>query len=335
VRPVVTRRAKAVAAGLAASVVLLSGCGSSKSTAKPAGTPTSTAPSTAPVAKVASDEFGQRAKIDIPAGQPTGNLETKVKIAGKGAKIADNDYLVLNFTGKLWRDNLDLGSSYDTGQGPITQQLGAHKMLAGWEQGLKGQTAGSRVEIVVPPNLGFGANGQDLGPVKVGATDTMVFDIDVVAVYHTADADIPAGPSVLNDPGLPAVSNVVGKGDPKVTMPAGKTPPTTGVYKTVIQGKGPAVKSGQSIVVQYEGMIWRDGSLFDSSWSRGKLMFATNIGVGRVVKGWDEGLVGQNVGSRVLLVVPPDLGYGAAGQPQAGIKGDDTMVFVVDILDAG
>ena len=330
-RLVVTRRTKAVIAGLAVASVLLTGCGSSKSSPKPA--PSSSAPAAA--ALPASDEFGQRAKIDIPAGQPTGNLDVKVKIAGKGAKVADNSILVLNFTGKLWRDSLDLGSSYDKGQGPVIQQEGAHKMLAGWEQGLKGQAAGSRVEIVVPPSLGFGAAGQKAGTIQIGATDTMVFDIDIVGVYPGADADVPAGPSVLNDPNLPAVSNVVGKGDPKVTIPAGKAPPADGVYKTVIQGKGPAVKSGQSIVVQYEGLVWRDGHLFDSSWSRGKMMFATTIGAGRVVKGWDEGLVGQNVGSRVLLVIPPDKGYGPTGQPDAGIQGTDTMVFVVDILDAG
>ena len=58
------------------------------------------------------------------------------------------------------------------------------------------------------------------------------------------------------------------------------------------------------------------------------------IGKGSVIAGWDEGLVGQTVGSQVLLVVPPDKGYGAAGNTDAGIKGTDTLVFVVDILDA-
>ncbi len=58
------------------------------------------------------------------------------------------------------------------------------------------------------------------------------------------------------------------------------------------------------------------------------------IGNGQVIAGWDEGLVGQTVGSQVLLVVPPDKGYGTAGNTDAGIKGTDTLVFVVDILDA-
>ena len=59
----------------------------------------------------------------------------------------------------------------------------------------------------------------------------------------------------------------------------------------------------------------------------------TVIGEGEVIKGWDQGLVGQKVGSRVMLVIPPDDGYGTSGNTSAGIKGSDTLVFVVDILD--
>jgi peptidylprolyl isomerase len=79
--------------------------------------------------------------------------------------------------------------------------------------------------------------------------------------------------------------------------------------------------------------VWRTGKVFDSSWKRGQSMNVP-IATGQVIPGWDEGLVGQTVGSQVLLVVPPDKGYGDSGQPSAGIKGTDTMVFVVDILGA-
>ncbi len=73
---------------------------------------------------------------------------------------------------------------------------------------------------------------------------------------------------------------------------------------------------------------------FDSSFSRGAPA-SFQIGVGAVVKGWDKALVGRAVGSRVLLSIPPDLGYGEKGNKQAGIKGTDTLYFVVDILAAG
>ncbi|HVT69676.1 MAG TPA: FKBP-type peptidyl-prolyl cis-trans isomerase, partial [Trebonia sp.] len=120
---------------------------------------------------------------------------------------------------------------------------------------------------------------------------------------------------------------------PTVTIPTKAAPPKSLTVKTLIKGKGAVVKKGQDIAVQYDGLIWRTGQSFDSSWSR-NTPFTTPIGEGQVIPGWDTGLVGQTVGSRVLLVIPPADGYGSAGESQAGIKGTDTLVFVVDILAA-
>jgi peptidylprolyl isomerase len=97
-------------------------------------------------------------------------------------------------------------------------------------------------------------------------------------------------------------------------------------------GDGAEVKAGQEIDVNYHGQIW-DGELFDSSFKRGSSI-SFGIGIGQVIKGWDDALVGQKIGSRVLISIPPEFGYGVRGMPQAGIKGTDTLVFVVDILGA-
>ena len=117
-----------------------------------------------------------------------------------------------------------------------------------------------------------------------------------------------------------------------VTIPR-VAPPKKLLARTVIQGAGPQVKGGQVLALQYTGLLWRDGKVFESSWRTGRV-YATTIGTGQVVKGWDQGLVGQRVGSRVLLVVPPAWGYGSKGLRQVGIKGTDTLVFAVDILGA-
>ncbi len=90
------------------------------------------------------------------------------------------------------------------------------------------------------------------------------------------------------------------------------------------------VKAGDLLVANYLGQIWR-GKVFDNSYDRHSATgFA--IGIGKVIKGWDTSLVGMRAGTRALLVIPPDLGYGAQGNPQAGIKGTDTLVFVVDVV---
>jgi FKBP-type peptidyl-prolyl cis-trans isomerase len=99
----------------------------------------------------------------------------------------------------------------------------------------------------------------------------------------------------------------------------------------LITGTGPKVKAGQTAVVTYTGALWRNGKVFDSSFAHsGKFSFA--VGGKQVISGWDKGVVNQPVGSRLLLVVPPDEGYGKEGSGE--IKGTDTLVFVVDILSA-
>lgn len=106
--------------------------------------------------------------------------------------------------------------------------------------------------------------------------------------------------------------------------------PTGLVVQVLSEGDGPTVTAGREISVHYHGQIW-NGDVFDSSFSRGAPT-SFPIGVGMVIQGWDQGLVGKNVGSRVLLSIPPEKGYGVRGMPAAGIKGTDTLVFVVDIL---
>ena len=202
-------------------------------------------------------------------------------------------------------------------------------LLPGLATALKGQKVGSRVLAVLPPKYAFGAAGDS--SIGVGANDTVVFVIDMLKTFAN-NAGV-TGKQVSDGGGaLPTVkAGAAGKG-PTITIPK-TAAPTTLQVKTLIKGTGAVVKKGQYIVVQYTGVNWRTKKVFDSSWSR-RQPFATVIGEGQVIKGWDDGLVGQKVGSRVMLVIPPDDGYGSAGNSSAGIKGTDTLVFVVDILGA-
>ncbi|MSS83421.1 FKBP-type peptidyl-prolyl cis-trans isomerase [Actinomycetaceae bacterium WB03_NA08] len=100
--------------------------------------------------------------------------------------------------------------------------------------------------------------------------------------------------------------------------------------EVLVPGDGPIVEAGDEIICNYLGQVW-GGEVFDNSYDRGQAL-DFQIGVGMVIRGWDDGLVGQRVGSRILLSIPSDLGYGDFGVPQAGIKGGDTLVFVTDIL---
>ena len=127
---------------------------------------------------------------------------------------------------------------------------------------------------------------------------------------------------------LPEVSGSFGE-KPALTFPADAP---SGELEVLVlsRGDGALVEAGDDIEVHYLGQSWK-GGVFDNSYDRGESI-SFPIGVGAVIAGWDEGLVGQQVGSRVLLSIPSHLGYGDRGVPQAGIRGGDTLVFVVDIV---
>ena len=117
---------------------------------------------------------------------------------------------------------------------------------------------------------------------------------------------------------------------PRVQVPDGVEPPRALRTRDLVPGDGPALRAGDQVTMQYVGVSWSDGEQFDSSWDRDQ-PFVFPLGAGQVIQGWDRGLVGMRVGGRRLLVIPPDLGYGAQGQPP-DIDPNETLVFVVDAL---
>ncbi len=117
--------------------------------------------------------------------------------------------------------------------------------------------------------------------------------------------------------------------EPTVSIPAGAAPKTL-VKKDLIVGTGTVAASGDTVYVNYVGELYSNHKVFDASWNRHQV-FSFALGQGQVITGWDEGVAGMRVGGRRELIIPPALGYKAAGQPPA-IPGNATLVFVVDLL---
>ena len=117
---------------------------------------------------------------------------------------------------------------------------------------------------------------------------------------------------------------------PAPEIPSDTTPPAELVTEDIVKGKGEAAKAGDTVSMQYAGYNWSNGQLFDASWDRGKQPFEFGLGAGMVIPGWDEGIVGMKPGGRRLLVIPPEMGYGAQGTPDGSIAPNETLVFVVD-----
>jgi FKBP-type peptidyl-prolyl cis-trans isomerase len=306
------------------AVAAIAGCGSSSSS-KPAA---AASPDTYKSVTV-SGTFGKSPAVSIPKEAAAGPLTTKTLIQGTGATVTATDGVVGNYAAYDWSGKTSklLGSTYT--QGTPSLFVGG-QMISGVQKALVGQKIGSRVLAVVPPADGLGAQATSAG---IGTSDTLVFVIDMDSEFSLVS--VPGKQTASGGGALPTVvAPASSTAAPTISINTKAVPPKALQVKTLVKGTGRVLKKGDNIVVNYNGYIWRTGKSFQSSWSNPHQPYQTPIGEGAVIPGWDAGLVGQTAGSRVLLVIPPAQGYGSAGSAQAGIKGTDTLVFVVDILAA-
>ena len=308
--------------------LVIAGCGSSKpssssSSSSSAGASNSNANSSVTV----GGAFGATPTVKIPKLDANNKLTVKTVIAGTGATVTKADAMAANFVLYFWS-----GTSSSLKANTFTQNptvIGG-TMLPGLETALIGQKVGSRILAVIPPAEGYGTSGNS--QLGITGSTTLVFVIDVIKSY--ADTASASGAQESSGGGsLPTVTAHAGSA-PTITIPA-NNPPAALVTKTLVKGAGPKLVKGQFVIAQYTGYIWRTKKVFDSSWTSGSPFgFVIGASPEQVITGWDTGLAGQTVGSRVMLVIPPKDAYGTTGASQAGITGNDTLVFVIDIIDA-
>lgn len=117
---------------------------------------------------------------------------------------------------------------------------------------------------------------------------------------------------------------------PEVTIPS-EAAPVALIFDDLVVGLGDEATRGKNVSVHYVGVAWSDGNQFDASWDRHE-PFHFRLGAGQVIAGWDSGVAGMKVGGRRRLTIPPDMGYGSQGAGGV-IKGGETLVFVVDLLN--
>lgn len=329
-----------LAALLTVPLLLLTGCSDGGKTASnhasPSPSKASASPSVQPVpSPVASASpmprvsgpFGTKASITVPSAKPSGKFVVHTVIKGSGPVVKEHDFVSVNYTAKNWTNGKDIPGTYDKGQRPQLYQAGSGQLIPAMDRAVAGHTVGSRVLVVAPPAAAFGSKGSDQLGIKSG--DTLVFALDITSAT-SATATVPGTPRPA-PAGMPQVREN-GRKAATITVPKGAKPPAKLRSAVLIQGKGPKVTGGETIVAQYTGVLFDGGKKFDSSWDHGGAT-GFQIGTGNVIKGWDQGLVGQRVGSRVLLVIPADLAYGA-NPPSPAIPKNAALVFVVDILNA-
>ncbi|MFJ8433410.1 FKBP-type peptidyl-prolyl cis-trans isomerase [Kitasatospora sp. NPDC094019] len=282
----------------------------------------------AKVLPTVTGEFGKKATIEVPsADQADGSFVVKVLSEGTGPKVEKNSWTSVDYTGKDWNTGKDIPSSYDDKGKPQIFQAGTDALIPALDQAVVGKKAGSRLLVVAPPAAAFGAQGNP--SMSIGAKDNLVFVIDI---RNSNAPDAVVSGTVTPPPAdFPQVKDN-GKKPADITPVPGAADPTELKSHLLIKGEGRKVEKGEKILVQYTGALFKDGKVFDSSLSKGQA-FSFPLGGGQVIAGWDQGLEGQTIGSRVELVIPASLGY--KDQAQGDIPANSTLVFVVDILDAG
>jgi peptidylprolyl isomerase len=264
-----------------------------------------------------SGSFGVKPTVEFANALNSEVIETKVISEGSGPVIVGKqfvkfDYTVLNGTTKAI-----LGQSTYDSMGGEAQFLTVGNAVDICH-GLSGVKEGSRVAMLIPAGV---AAPEDTDTIK--KTDSVLFVLDITKVYlqGTGSESKPA------DSGMPSVV-FAPDGTPGVTMPKTQAPAE---YKSQIfqAGSGDQVELGDTVTLNYSGFLWETGSLFDSSWANGQPQ-QFQVTEGGLISGFVKALVGAKTGSKMVVVLPPNLGYGEQGNDT--IPGNATLVFVIEVL---
>jgi len=274
-------------------------------------------------------EFGAAPEVIFDAPLEVFATQRSVVFEGKGVPVVNGDELVIDYS--LYNATSGLlieESGYDELSPTVLTLDTEAPNFVGVSLTAACSSVGSRVAGLIPPLEAFGLDGApEFG---LAAGESLLFVVDIIDVKPPAE---PALERLLGEAedvpeGFPIV-DYAETGEPTVTIPEGDVP-LEFALATVITGDGPLVGAGDIVVLHYHGVNWNTGEVFDSSWTRGE---PASFPTGGVIPGFRDGLVGQTVGSRVIIVIPPELGYGPSGGTGDGsIGAEDTIVFVVDIL---
>ncbi|WP_296193447.1 FKBP-type peptidyl-prolyl cis-trans isomerase [uncultured Microbacterium sp.] len=303
----------------ALAVTTLAGCSSSSSTPPTACDSAAAGGAAIDLVNVTGDPAAvPELSAYTPIESPT--TQWKTLTPGTGTEItADNQTVVLDITLYSGKTGERLaGTAYD---GSLTRA----QALSAWSKGFEGLARsltcareGARVATVIGPD---GYDAEALSTLGLSGNDTLIAVTDVRKVY-LAKAD--GADQFVETPGLPAVV-LAPDGRPGIIVPAG-APPTTLQVAVLKKGTGEAITDSEPVRLAYTGVVWSTGEVFDSSWDKGAASFTLS----QTVPGFQKALTGQTVGSQVLIVIPPDQGYG--DKANSSIPAGSTLVFVVDIL---
>lgn len=267
-------------------------------------------------------DFGGEITLSSKTPVAVTDLERSVLIEGDGEEIPEGvsaNAMFTVFNGK-------------TGEilapGAATTVTNDAEAVAPWAaESIACSAIGDRVATVVPAVDVLGEGGG--ASYDLEDTDSLIAVFDFTEVTKTRAE----GESVDPPEGFPSVE-LADNGEPTITIPEGEKPPTKLETATLIQGDGDVVAETDTVTLQYTGVVWSNGQVFDSSWQKGAPI---SLPANQFVPGFTKAITGQKVGSQIITMIPADDGYGdQTAQMLSAVNAteDDVMVFVVDIVGA-
>lgn len=228
-------------------------------------------------------------------------LKYKITEKGSGTRAVPGSTVAVHYTGTL-TNGTKFDSSRDRGQ-PFSFKLGQGSVIKGWDEGIAMLNVGDKAIFTIPPTLGYGS--ADMG--SIPANSTLIFDVELMEVKE------PVKPWVITN---------------KDTITT-----ASGLKYLVVEKSKDATsvkaENGKTVDVNYTGFL-TNGKVFDSSVDRGTPI-SFPLGSGRVIKGWEEGILLMHVGDKIRLIIPPDLGYGPNGAGGV-IPPNATLLFDVQLM---
>jgi peptidylprolyl isomerase len=222
---------------------------------------------------------------------------------GSGQTPREGNQVSVHYIGAL-EDGTVFDRSRDRGF-PFTFLLGSAAVIEGWHEGVATMRVGGKRRLIVPPHLAYGPDGfRDIVPPNA----TLIFEVELLDVK----------PGIIGPETPPELD-----GEEIVTDSGLR-------YIKIAEGTGIRPRRGQKATVHYTGWLQSNNYKFDSSHDR-QQAFTFTIGVGEVIAGWDEGILGMKVGERRRLIIPPELAYGAEGS--GAVPPNETLIFDVHLID--
>jgi len=251
--------------------------------------------------------------------------------AGNGPASQIGSVVTIQYTAWLADNNLEFDSTFDRHSKPFHVLLGGKAVIKGLEEGLTGIKTGTIRRLIIPSALAYGDQGKTP---KIPGGATVIFDVIVQSI---SNCPVSTGSNIYNSAPKATSTAVVGP-----SLPSGPAtpPPTTTTPATMLDGlqcvdlnvgSGAPVQAMSSVSALYTGWLAANGKKFDSSYDHGGTPFSVQIGAGKVIRGFDQGLIGMRAGGTRRLIIPADLAYGAKGRPPI-IPPNATLIFDITLV---